>query len=245
MKKHIPNLLTCCNLFTGCVAGVMVFRGHLDWAAYLIFAAAFFDLLDGLSARALEINSPYGKELDSLADVISFGFVPGAILFKLFQHAGLQALEPEPLRQFLQFVPFLVTVFSALRLAKFNTDRRQTHSFIGVPTPANTLCIASLPLIMIQYPGKFDHIILHPGFLLTFTLVMSLLLVSELPLFSLKVKSFSFRENKYQFVLIVVSLLLFFWLRFAAVPIIFLCYVFLSLLDHITGRPSEENTNNP
>jgi CDP-diacylglycerol--serine O-phosphatidyltransferase len=190
MKVHVPNALTCANLFCGCIAAVMVFRNHLDYAAYLVFVAAFFDLLDGMVARKVASNSEYGKQLDSLADMVSFGFVPGAIVFKLLQMSDVHSFFNAPmLSRFLQFAPFIITIFSALRLVKFNLDKRQTSSFIGLPTPANTLFIVSLPLILNQFPGKYDSIILHPVTLLILTVVCSFLLVSEIPLFSMKFKS--------------------------------------------------------
>lgn len=233
MKKHLPNVFTCLNLFSGCIATVMVFRNHLDWAAYLIFLAAFFDLLDGMLARMIGLNSAYGKELDSLADMVSFGFVPGAILFKLLQQTEFNSWPlPEWILQIIQFLPFVLTVFSALRLAKFNLDTRQTTSFIGLPTPAATLLVVSLPMILIQGSGRYENIILNPLFLLSVVATLSILLVAELPLFSLKIKSLNFRENIFQFVLLIFSVILVVLFQWFAVPLIFLLYLVLSFVNN-------------
>ncbi|MBL0102884.1 MAG: CDP-diacylglycerol--serine O-phosphatidyltransferase [Bacteroidetes bacterium] len=235
MKRHIPNVLTCLNLFCGCIASVMVFRNRLDMTAYFVFLAAFFDLFDGMIARKVGANSAFGKELDSLADAVSFGFVPGAVLFKLFQMSDFrQAIPDEAVRSFMQFLPFVVTIFSILRLAKFNLDTRQTSSFIGLPTPANTLLVISLPLILSHHPGKFDALILNPFFILSLTSLMSYLLISEIPLFDMKFKSFDFESNKFQYFLIIGALLLTAIFFFAAIPMIIFLYVILSVIKNIT-----------
>lgn len=237
IRQQIPNALTCLNLFCGCVASVMVFRNHLDWAAYLVFIAAFFDLLDGMVARALHVTSPIGKELDSLADAVSFGFVPGLIVFKLLQMSNLSTIiESNSLRQILQFFPFVITVFSALRLAKFNIDTRQSTSFIGLPTPANTLLVVSFPLMLKQDLNAFGPIILNPYFLIVVSVICSFLLVSELPLFSLKFKDMSFKNNKFQYILLLISALLIPFFFFAAIPIIIGCYVLLSIIQNSTQK---------
>lgn len=237
IRQQIPNALTCLNLFCGCVASVMVFRNHLDWAAYLVFIAAFFDLLDGMVARALHVSSPIGKELDSLADAVSFGFVPGLIVFKLLQMSNLSTIiESNSLRQILQFFPFVITVFSALRLAKFNIDSRQSTSFIGLPTPANTLLVVSFPLMLKQDLNAFGPIILNPYFLIVVSVICSFLLVSELPLFSLKFKDMSFKNNKFQYILLLISALLIPFFFFAAIPIIIGCYVLLSIIQNSTQK---------
>jgi CDP-diacylglycerol--serine O-phosphatidyltransferase len=233
MKVHVPNALTCANLFCGCVAAVMIFRNQLNIAAYLVFIAAFFDLLDGMVARKVASDSEYGKQLDSLADMISFGFVPGAVIFKLLQMSDIHGYFNMPgLTRFLQFAPFIITIFSALRLVKFNLDKRQTSSFIGLPTPANTLFIISLPLILNQFPGTYDLIILNPITLLGLTVVCSFLLVSEIPLFSMKFKSAAIKDNIYQYILIAVAILLLPFILFAAIPVLVFLYIFLSLIQN-------------
>jgi len=235
MKLHLPNALTCCNLFSGCIAAVMIFRNHLEYAAYFVFISAFFDLLDGMVARKVSSDTAFGKELDSLADVVSFGFVPGAMMFKLLQLSDLQSyFQSDILIRIIQFLPFLITVFSALRLAKFNLDTRQSNSFIGLPTPACTLFIVSFPLILSQLPGKFDHIILNPYFILISSVILSFLLVAEIPLFSMKFKSLEIRENFFQYILLIISLIIFPIFLFAAIPLVIILYILLSIVQNST-----------
>ena len=237
VRRQIPNFITCLNLLCGCIATVMVFRNHLDWAAYLVFIAAFFDLIDGMAARALHVSSPIGKELDSLADVISFGFVPGVILFKLLQMSALsEFIESNTLRQIVQFFPFVIAVFSALRLANFNIDTRQSDSFIGLPTPANTLLIVSFPLMLSQDYTRFSPIILNPYFILIVSGIMSWLLVAEIPLFSLKFKSFKLKDNLFQYILLLLAVVLLPVFLFAAIPIIIFSYVLLSIIQNKTRK---------
>ena len=204
----------------------------MEWAAYLVFAAAFFDVLDGMIARMLNASSPIGKELDSLADMVSFGFVPGAILFKMMQ-LNIDTISPnESLNTFIQFVPFIVTIFSALRLAKFNIDTRQKDSFIGLPTPANTLLIVSFPLILAHDDFNLSGILLSPWFILAITVLQSFLLVSELPLIALKFKNFSWKENSYQYLLIISAAILLIVIKFAAIPVIIFLYILLSVFKN-------------
>ncbi len=210
----------------------MIFRNHLEWAAYLVLVAAFFDLLDGFAARLLKVSSPIGKELDSLADMVSFGVVPGAIIFKLLQQNVSTVSEYEVVVRIIQFIPFIVTIFSALRLAKFNLDTRQTDSFIGLPTPANTLFVISLPLILADDRFGLSVLILNPFYLIAISLILSYLLVAELPLIALKFKSTSWKQNNYQYGLIIISAVLFAVLKFAALPVIILLYVLLSLIKN-------------
>jgi CDP-diacylglycerol---serine O-phosphatidyltransferase len=237
MKKHIPNAITCLNLFTGCVAVYLIFQASpgdistLVFAAYLVGLAAVFDFLDGLVARALHAYSDIGKQLDSLADMVSFGVVPGAILFKLMQKSVLA----DPSTTLVQtetwpFAAFIIILFSALRLAKFNIDTRQTTSFIGVPTPANTLLIASLPLILDNDQFQLSGIILNYYVLLGLTVFMSFMLVAEIPLFALKFRNLSWQDNAKPFIFLLLVLPLLFILKFAAIPVIIALYVLLSLI---------------
>ncbi|WP_114782743.1 CDP-diacylglycerol--serine O-phosphatidyltransferase [Botryobacter ruber] len=228
MKKHIPNTITCLNLFAGCLALYFAFNDKLVYAAYMVIIAAVFDFLDGMLARLLKAYSEIGKQLDSLADMVSFGVVPGTIMFSLFTRAGTGALGvPE---QVLPFAGFLITVFSALRLAKFNIDTRQTTSFIGVPTPACSMFVASLPLILAQTPLLYDRVILNPLVLLLITVVFSYLLVAELPLFALKFKNLSWKENAVRFIFLGLSVILLALFKFAAIPLIIVLYVVLSFI---------------
>lgn len=237
LKNHLPNALTCLNLLCGCVALslILAYDPRLtatpDWqplvhAAYLIGIAAIADFFDGLVARALHVSSPIGKDLDSLADMVSFGVVPGAVLFKLLQHA----LPATGLPENLAYLAFTVSIFSALRLAKFNNDTRQSDSFIGVPTPANTMLIASLPVILAHDTFGVSGLVLSPWVLLGLTFLMSGLLVAELPLFALKFKNFTWQDNSLRFVFLLLSVLLLLLLQAAAVPLIILLYVLLSVV---------------
>src|SRR6185369_2844293 len=234
MKKHIPNIFTCLNLFFGCIAMVMIFRNRLEVAAYLVLAAVLFDFLDGLTARLFDAYSPFGKELDSLADVITFGFVPGAILFRMLQLSDPSLIYAnENFLRVFQFFPFIVTIFSALRLAKFNVDVRQSESFIGLPTPANTLVVISFPLILQHDHFHLTGLILNPYFNAITCVVLSYLLIAEIPLFSLKFKSFSWKSNMYQYILLGSSLILFLIFNFVAIPLIIFLYLFLSMINNI------------
>src|ERR1700744_3527940 len=157
VKKHLPNTITCANLFSGCVGIVFAFQGELIIASYAIFLSAIFDFFDGLASRVLQSYSGIGKDLDSLADLVSFGFLPAAIAYQLF----LQSPQINSISTYLNFVPFAMVIFSALRLAKFNVDTRQAENFIGLPTPANAILIAALPLTIDQHP-QWTHYILNP-----------------------------------------------------------------------------------
>ena len=183
IKKHIPNSLTCCNLMCGCMATGAAFYGNYRWAIVVIIVGAVFDFFDGMVARLLGVSSPIGKELDSLADVVTFGVAPSAILFYLFHEV--------------QYPAFLMAAFSALRLAKFNLDTRQTTSFIGLPTPANALFWGSLVVGQHAFlvSAKFNA-----AFLFLFMFLSCLLLVAEVPLFSLKFKDLSWEHNRVQYI---------------------------------------------
>lgn len=230
LLKHVPNALTCANLFCGCVAIVFSYTGNLEWACVLIGLAALFDFLDGFAARLLKVSGPLGKQLDSLADMVSFGVAPGALMFMLISHSVTYELRH------LMFIAFLIPVFSALRLAKFNIDTRQTDSFIGVPTPANTILIASLPLILKYQPELFGidmkALILNKYGLIGLTLLMSWLMIAELPLFALKFKDFTWTNNKVRYIFLAAAVVLLITLRFAGIPIIIFLYVALSLIHN-------------
>ena len=226
VKKHLPNTITCANLFSGCVGIVFAFQENLIFAAYAIFLAAIFDFFDGFASRVLNSYSGIGKDLDSLADMISFGFLPSAIMYELF----LQAPQIAKVSPYLNFVAFLIAVFSCLRLAKFNVDTRQAESFIGLPTPANAILIASFPLILLHHHG-FSAYILNPYVLTVFTLVMCALLVAELPLLSLKFKNSDFQENIYRYLLLLFSAILILFFKFVAVPVIIFIYITLSIIQ--------------
>ena len=206
-----------------------IFNGNLALGAYFVGAAAVADFFDGLLARALRVSSAIGKDLDSLADMVSFGVVPGAILFKLLQANQPAGDVGAGLWQYLPYFAFLVSVFSALRLAKFNNDTRQTTSFIGLPTPACTLVVASLPLILAHDRFGLAPVILHPGLLLGLTVLLSGLLVAELPLFALKFKNLRWADNRRRFLFVLAAAGLLLVLQAAAVPLVVLLYVLMSV----------------
>lgn len=238
--SFVPNTITSLNVLSGSLSIVMAFNNQLLWAGGFILLAAFFDFFDGLSARLLNAYSAMGKELDSLADVISFGFAPAAIVHifvkekvlitPLFSDASAGQL-------ILVFIPFFMVVFSALRLAKFNIDTRQTDAFIGLPTPANALVWASLPFILAFNQSPFiQKITDSAGFLLILAMVLSLLLVVEVPMFSLKFKNFSFQENKIRFVFLAGCLLLIAIFTLTSIPLIVIWYILLSIINNLVEK---------
>lgn len=231
LKKYIPSFLTCLNLICGCMAVVYAFGNELELAAYLVIIAAFFDLLDGLLARMLDAYSDFGKQLDSLADMVSFGLVPGVVMFKLFQMPFNFLLDKGGwLSLFLMFYPFLITVFSALRLAKFNIDTRQSDSFIGLATPANTLFTISWPLIIHSGQEPFSSFILNPYTMLILITLQSALLVSGIRMFSFKLKNFGWKGNETRYLFLILSAFLLFTFFYAGIPLIIFFYVLLSIV---------------
>ena len=226
VSKHVPNAITCANLFSGCIGIVFAFQENLIFAAYALFLAAIFDFFDGFASRVLQSFSGIGKDLDSLADMVSFGFLPSAIMYELF----LQAPQVPKISSWLNFIAFLISVFSALRLAKFNNDTRQAESFIGLPTPANAILIASLPFILAHYPALTGYILNCYG-LAAFVVVMCVLLVAEIPMMSLKFKNSDVNKNIYRYLLLLFSAILILFFKFAAVPVIIVMYIALSIIQ--------------
>ncbi len=232
MKKHIPNFITCLNLFSGCIGTIFAFNGDLKTAAFFVVLSAVFDFFDGFVARLLNVKSEIGKELDSLADMISFGFLPGMVMFQLITQSMNETLPLTDLSTYLPYLAFLITVFSALRLAKFNIDTRQSIDFIGLNTPTNTLFIVSLVFIREDYP----EVIGSTALLLGITFLMSYLLIAEFRLFSLKLSSTKWAENRYKFVFLILSGLLIIILKFVAIPIVLILYIILSYLHFKNSR---------
>jgi CDP-diacylglycerol---serine O-phosphatidyltransferase len=228
----LPNLLTCANLFCGCVGIVAVFHNDLILAAILIGLAGIFDFFDGFAARLLRISSPIGKELDSLADVVTFGVLPSAIMYSLIQTA-----IPDLFSLWKAYLAFVMAVFSALRLAKFNVDTRQAESFIGLPTPANAFLIGSLPLIQ-RFNPEFGAFFESANALIATVLVMSVLLVAEIPLFALKFKTLGWRGNQIKFIFLGLSVVLLVLLKFVAIPLVILLYVGLSVGQRLSSPTS-------
>lgn len=243
MKKHIPNLITLLNVFCGSIATVFAVLNKLELAALFFTIGVFLDFFDGLAAKLLNVKSELGLQLDSLADVITSGLVPGIIMFQLFNmsigggwnYLGIEegvnwmGLDVIPLA----FLGFLITMASAYRLAKFNIDENQTSSFIGLPTPANALLIVSLPLILLYHNNDFlNNIILNPWFLVGTTLLSSYLLNAKIALFSLKFDGLGFGTNALRYVFLVVSVVLIITLQFLAIPIIIALYIISSMIEN-------------
>jgi len=217
MLKHLPNFLTCCNLICGCLGIIFLWEDSHIATAYFVWAACIFDFFDGFAARMLKISSPIGKELDSMADMVSFGALPALFMYKL-----LAFESPIP---WLPYVALLIAVCSAIRLAVFNLDVTQSDSFKGLPTPANAIFITGIPFL--SFPG-FDFLF-SPLTLTVLTIVFSLLMVSRIDLFALKFKNFTWGDNKVRFTFLLLAVLLLMALQFAAIPLVILLYVTLSL----------------
>ena len=258
--KNIPNLFTSLNLLSGAIAILLSFEGrnNLSLAAYFIYVAAVFDFLDGFAARILKATSKIGKELDSLADLISFGMAPSMILYQLIKH-NLQikqfSFSLETYKILMVFSALLIVIFSALRLAKFNNDTRQTENFLGLATPATAMLIASIPLIaefnpngLILFPAISKNIyfflgllfleafVVKPAFLIPMTLLLSFLMTSEMPMFSIKFKSYNFEENKLKYYFLICSFVLFIVLQILAVPLIFILYLTFSFFNNLLDK---------
>ena len=238
MKRHIPNFLTCCNLLCGTLGILSLFdfpymieeTGYegVPETAYFVWAACIFDFFDGFAARALKVSSPIGKELDSLADVVSFGLLPSLFMFDSIRDSiryGEYPMQHYDSFAFVPFVSFLIVVFSALRLAIFNVDETQKDSFRGLPTPANALFITGLPFIHFS-TFNFLH---APWVLAVITVIFSMLLVSRIELFALKFKNFSWAENKIRFTFLILSVLLLVVFKLGAIPLIVILYMVVSL----------------
>lgn len=308
-KKLIPHLFTAGNLVGGVLAIIFALTGKLEYAPYCIFISAFLDFFDGFAARLLKVPSEMGKQLDSLADMVTFGVAPGVIVFVMlkisflepfcpnyppiqsgevltiytgdlyencygqpepdnlylskkvpdslntsnpdsgftftsnFRHYCGPMLNEPPLQKFYIFFPLIaliIPIMSMFRLAKFNLDTRQSDSFIGLPTPANTIFFASLPLIIFQYSApEFEwqktlvDLLLNPWFLLISTLIMSILLVAELPLFALKFKSFGWKGNEIRYIFLTLCAVMLATLWWLALPLIIILYILLSLIQNL------------
>lgn len=231
IRRNIPNALTCGNLLCGCIGVVEAFHNNLILSCLLIGVALIFDFLDGFIARLLKVTSPIGRDLDSLADMVTFGLLPAIILYQLL----MQSI-PDLLGIWKAYPAFIIAIFSAIRLAKFNNDPRQSDSFIGVPTPANAMLFASLPLIVHTESAFWKDIIINTNNLLILSAVMSYALVMELPLIALKFKQFGWKGNESRFILIGVSILLIATLKFLAVPAILIVFVLLSIADNVRKK---------
>ena len=226
IKKHIPNTITCCNLISGCIAIAYAFSGKIEISFTWIIIGAVFDFFDGMSARLLKVSSPIGKELDSLADIVTFGVAPSTILFSKLGIMSYPSLL-ESLRGILPFIAYIMAAFSALRLAKFNLDERQTLGFIGLPTPANALFWGSL---LIGLGKRIDSSPLMCIFIIGGMFISSWLMVSEIPMFALKFKEWGWKKNqiKYIFLLTCIPLIAIFGITGFAIIVAW--YVIISYI---------------
>lgn len=233
MKKYIPNALTLLNLLCGSVAVIFVINNNFVTAALFVFLGIFFDFFDGFAARKLNVQSELGLQLDSLADMVTSGLVPGLVVYKLLVMSDLSWDE----LKILPFLGLVITLTSAYRLAKFNIDEDQQTYFKGLPTPANALLILSMPLILeFQNNDIINAIILNKWFLIGLTLLSSWLLNSDIKLFALKFKEYSFKGNSVRYIFILLSAVLIIVLHFASIPIIIMLYIILSVLDNLTSN---------
>ncbi|ERM84471.1 phosphatidylserine synthase [Rhodonellum psychrophilum GCM71 = DSM 17998] len=223
IKKHIPNALTSLNLFSGMVGIYFVLEGNITYGAYFILIAAVFDFLDGFVARLLHVHSEIGKQLDSLADLVTFGVLPAFILFE-----WIRQISDLP---YLPYIALIVGIFSALRLAKFNVDERQSDRFIGVPTPANALFISGLPFLIQKFPA-LESFIATPITLVLISLVMSFLLVAELPLIALKFKNYQIKPNIFRYITLLIGLVCIVLLGITGIPLVIISYIVLSVLEN-------------
>ena len=244
-KKHIPNFITLLNLLSGTIAVFFAVKEQLILASFFVFLGIFFDFFDGLAARLLNVQGELGKQLDSLADVVTSGVVPGIVLFQLIDNSlnkgawefgshlvsDLIAKDNFNTTFFISLIGLLFTLASAYRLAKFNIDERQTSSFIGLPTPAATLVVMSLPLIL-EYSNVAlaNNLIESVWFLVGLTLLLSYFMNAEIPLFSLKFKDFTWKNNRIKFVFIGLTVVLSILFKFIAIPMVIILYVLLSLV---------------
>jgi CDP-diacylglycerol--serine O-phosphatidyltransferase len=242
MIKQLPNIISSLNLLCGCVAIFFAVSGDLVTASLFVFFGIFFDFFDGLAARLLNAQTDVGLEFDSLADMITSGVAPAIVMVQLLNEAyfGSSIDLSETFSRdgwntgyinYLPFIGLLIAIASGYRLAKFNVDTRQTTSFIGLPTPANTLLILSLPLILhFQYSAWIEGIILNKWFLIGLTIVSSILLNAEIPLFALKFKTWGLQKNAIRYTFLILCAVALAWLKFIAIPFIILLYILMSLI---------------
>ena len=236
LKKHVPNIITLLNLFCGCIALMFVFQQNFEMAFLLVSLGIFLDFFDGFFARLFDVSSPLGLQLDSLADMVTSGVVPGTVMFFMISNAiNFDTGSPtiyQP-KMWISLLGFIITMASCYRLANFNIDTRQTDSFIGLPTPANALFILSLPLILKSTSSLLVlGLLINEWILLLITALSAYMLNAEIPLFALKIKEFSFEKYKLQISFLLFSVVLLIFLQLSAIPIIIMSYVLLSVINN-------------
>jgi len=231
IKKHIPNFLTLLNLFCGCIAIVFVADSKFDLAFYFVCLGIFFDFFDGFFARKFGVSGPLGVQLDSLADMVTSGVAPGFVMFKMMLQNNTGGCEYMP------YLGFIITLGACYRLANFNIDTRQSDSFIGLPTPANTLFIMSLPLVITEcHFLTLSELLSITWVLLAITLLSAYIMNAEIPLFSLKIKNFSFQKYKLQIGFLVTSIIMIVTLQYLSIPLIIITYVLLSVFNNMSAK---------
>lgn len=240
IKKHIPNLLTLGNLFCGTVATIFAVQSDFEAAAVLVVIGIVFDFFDGFAARMLNVTGELGKQLDSLADMVTSGVVPGIFMFQLLK-GNYYAVDSFTFSikgyTYLPYLGLLLTLAACYRLANFNIDERQSDSFIGMPTPAMSLFVIALPAIPMYSDNQFFiDLVTNDFFLVATTLILSVLMNAEVPLFSLKFKSFGIKENLLKYVFLLVSLGCIIWLHVIAIPLVILLYVILSIGNNVITK---------
>jgi CDP-diacylglycerol--serine O-phosphatidyltransferase len=238
------------NLLAGTIAVMFAVKGELMNAALFVFIGIFFDFFDGLAARLLKVEGNFGKQLDSLADVVTSGVVPGIVMFQLLKSKNTLMLFSETIAswdtknfEILPYAGLLLTLTAAYRLAKFNIDESQSNAFIGLPVPAATLVVVSLPLILNYSSVEFvTDLIQNKFFLIGLTLLLSFLMLAEIPLFALKFKDYSWQHNKIKFVFIILTAVLCVFLKFIAIPLVILLYVCMSIFDNLGKKKREDRS---
>ncbi len=229
--RAIPNIITLLNLLSGYIALIFVFRNQLQHAFGFIILAAIFDFLDGFTARLFKAYTKTGEILDSLADMVSFGIVPASVAFTLLKNT----LGSQTEHFVLIIISSLIALFSCLRLAKFHSYAHQTNHFLGLPTPANALFFLSLGYISQIKANNFMGVLIEPHYLIPLIVVFSILMISNLPMFSLKMKNMSFTNNAIQYIFLFISLILLIIFKIQSIPMIIMVYVLLSLLNSLPG----------
>ncbi len=245
MTKHIPNIITLLNLLAGIIATMLAVEGNLLLAGVFVLIGIFFDFFDGFLARILNVQGELGKQLDTLADMVTSGVVPGIVMYQLLKQSSTlwneEGISSTSLFidgiSYLPLIGLLITLAAAYRLANFNLDEHQSSSFIGLPTPANALFVLSLPMILKYSDVAFiNDLIRNQWFLIVVTLLGSYLMNAEMPLFSLKFKEYSFKNNAIKYIFTLLSIVLLIWLQFVAIPIIIILYVLFSVVENVRNK---------
>ncbi|GAQ48956.1 phosphatidylserine synthase [Flavobacterium psychrophilum] len=233
IKKHIPNIITLLNLFCGCIALVFAVDMNFEMAFFFVSLGIFLDFFDGFFARLFKVSSPLGLQLDSLADMVTSGVVPGFVMFCLLASSQNQIYG----YTILPYLGFIITLGSCYRLANFNIDTRQTDSFIGLPTPANALFILSLPLVLLDSNNEFiTNALQNHWVLIAISVASAYIMNAEIPLFSLKIKDFTFKKNALQILFLASSVLLLLFFRYLGIAMVIVFYVLLSVVNNLINK---------